>query len=112
MEAELRARHKAEVESHERSKKAQAKCAQELAKQFDDFSSGLGHRMTQAIQEAQNEASQLFDKVMEGDQKYVHWFGRHQLLNNLERNYKNAMLWKLTLVLTKPCFFTSSGICL
>jgi len=72
MEAELRSRHKEDVERHERSKKAQVKCAQELAKQFDDFSSGLGHRMTQAIQEAQNKASQLFDKVMEGDQKYVH----------------------------------------
>jgi len=72
MEAILRVKHEEDLERFERSKKAQAKCAQELTKQFDDFSSGLGHRMTQAIQEAQNKASQLCDQIMEGDIKYVH----------------------------------------
>jgi len=72
MEVKLRAMHQEELEHLDLERKAQAEFSKDVAKRSDDFLFGERRRLIRGKREAQNEASEIWGLIRDGDQRCVH----------------------------------------
>jgi hypothetical protein len=72
MEVKLRAMHTEELEHLDLERQAQAEFSKDVAKRSDDFFFGERRCLIRDKREAQDEASEIWDLIRDGDQRCVH----------------------------------------
>jgi len=72
MVAQIRAKHRKDLELYERRKQAQAEVCQGVTKWSDEYFPGLRRNLIEVKHYAQNKASQIWDEIRDGDRRCEH----------------------------------------